>query len=186
MKSLTFRLSIFICLFFSSSFVSALSVRSLDIRQMVNLSERIFRGTVVDITVDDDQYESGRLVEYTTFKVEECLKGDCDNKVVVKQLPDKQYGVPRYEKGKTYFMFFHGDSAKTGLSSPVGVWQGLFPLEKKNGAWVLPTLKSNPTVSKSLKKDWKALSLPGSADQAIAQGDYESFRAAVKNILEAK
>jgi hypothetical protein len=74
-------------------------------------------------------------MEYT-FRVERGLKGvQAGDQVVFRQFQAAQGravgipGLPRFSKGNEWLIFLHGDS-RIGLTSPVGMEQGLFRLEK--------------------------------------------------------
>lgn len=113
----------------------ATSVRMLNLVEMVQLSDRIFWGVCLDAQEKTDSATGLTLMEYT-FRVERGLKGvKAGDQVVFRQLQSAQsgavgiVGLPRYSKGKEWLIFLHGDS-RIGLTSPVGMEQGLFKLER--------------------------------------------------------
>lgn len=152
MKRVTlFLLTIIIGQFFSP-LAFGLSVKSLNLNQLVGFSDRIFRGKLVDTQVADDRDESGMLVKYYSFDVDECIKGICGKSITIKQVANPRLGLPDYEKGATYLLFLPPDSERTGLVAPVGVWQGQYELVKKDGKWTMPTMSQNVGLTRSLTK----------------------------------
>lgn len=116
----------------------ATSVRMLNLVEMVQLSDRIFWGVCLDAQQKTDSATGLTLMEYT-FRVERGLKGVKNgDQVVFRQFQAAQGrsmgipGLPRYSKGNEWLIFLHGDS-RIGLTSPVGMEQGLFRLEKMQG-----------------------------------------------------
>lgn len=146
-----FQILVFLLLVLGAGVPTAhgLSVKSLSLAQMVELSERIFKGTLLEVTVDRDTFESGHMVNYYTFKVDEVIKGDLEDQVVIKQLAQGPRGLPEYEVGQTYLLFFPEDSDRTGLVAPVGIWQGQHRMTQVNGEWVIPGLTQNSRLIQS-------------------------------------
>lgn len=176
-KTKLFFLFIFFTLSLSSSFIWGLSVKSLTLKQMVDLSDRIVRLTVTDIRYGE---EGGRPVKYITGSVDEWIKGNGSDKLVFAQLAEtsedagdlkvsSRQGLPTYEVNKTYLLMLAGDSETSGLTAPIGIYQGHMMLEKLNGKWVVPSLKTRPALIKALGK-------PGNS--------YDDLKSAIKNILE--
>lgn len=113
----------------------ATSVRMLNLVEMVQLSDRIFWGVCLDAQEKTDSSTGLTSMEYT-FRVERGLKGvKAGEQVVFRQFQAAQGramgipGLPRFSKGNEWLIFLHGDS-RIGLTSPVGMEQGLFRLEK--------------------------------------------------------
>ncbi len=176
-KTKLFSLFIFFTILFSSPFAGALSVKTLTLKQMVELADRIVRLTVTDIRLGE---EGGRTVRYITGDVDEWIKGSGSDTLVFSQLPDtgesagdiqvsSKMGLPSYEVGKTYLLMLAGDSENTGLTAPIGIWQGHMVLEKQNGKWVVPSMKTRPSLIKALGK---------------STNSYDDLKSAIKTILE--
>lgn len=168
------KLLLFTSIFFviSSPFVSALSVKPLTLKQIVSFSDVVFKGTVLEIKVDKDIYESGYLVKYYTFQVQDCLKGDCGETITIKQLAKGPAGLPQYEFGKTYLMFIPEATEKTGLVAPVGIDQGVYPLKKSGEKWTIPSLRKNSMSVKTLNVNQTSIN------------DYETFKALITSLVE--
>lgn len=151
----------------SSSPAYSFSVKALTLTQLTQLSERIFKGKVLEVSTDVDQYESGLPVRYFSFRVDDCIKGKCGTQITIKQVAGGRNGLPGYSAGQTYLLFLPEDSEKTGLVAPVGIWQGIYPLRQQNGRWLL-------------KK--------GAANASILRGeiDYESFKQAILDIIKGE
>lgn len=177
-----FQIFVFLFLFLGWALPGAhgLSVKSLSLAQMVELSERIFKGTLLEITTDRDTFESGHVVNYYTFRVDEVIKGDLEDQVVIKQLADGPRGLPEYEKGQTFLLFFPEDSDRTGLVAPVGIWQGQHRMTKVNGEWVIPGLTQNSRLIQSAPKSLvKGLVLSSSPASDIK---YESLKKLLQQV----
>lgn len=172
MKSL--KLLLFTLFFFviSSPFAQALSVKALTLKQIVSLSDVVFKGTVLEIKVDDDSYESGHLVKYYTFQVQDCLKGDCGETITIKQLAKGRIGLPDYKPHKTYLMFIPAATERTGLVAPVGIDQGVYLLKKSGGKWTIPSLRKNSISMKTLNVNRTSID------------DYETFKSLIINLVE--
>ncbi|MDO8520251.1 MAG: hypothetical protein Q7T11_08840 [Deltaproteobacteria bacterium] len=126
----------FISLLISSPIAQALLVKQMTLRQVTHSSERIFRGTVLDSSLENDAEESGRIVRYFTFRVDECLKGACGSKITFKQWAGGER-LPEYDVGKDYLIFLPEESRRTGLVAPVGIMQGVYPLTRSQGRFLI-------------------------------------------------
>src|SRR3989338_5752348 len=151
MKLFNFFLLRAIFIFFSSPFARAVTVKPLNLQQLTRMAPRIVQVTLDDKQVEYDDEESGRLVVYYTFKVNECIKGTCSDHLTIKQIAQGtsaegpvtariNLGLPEYDVGKTYLLFLANDSPRTGMTAPMGVYQGHFPMEKQEDKWVIPGL----------------------------------------------
>lgn len=116
----------------------ATRVRMVNLVEMVRLSDRIFWGVCTDAREKSDDPSGLTVMEYT-FQVRRGLKGvQAGDQVVFRQFQAAQGrafgipGLPRYSKGNEFLLFLHGDS-RIGLTSPVGMEQGLFRLEEMEG-----------------------------------------------------
>lgn len=115
--------------------LAATTVRRVNLFEMVELADRVFAGRCLSAQPMIDPGTGYPIVEYT-FLVQEGMKGVTDGqRVVFRQISDGEgkaggvHGVPRYHQGQEVLLFLHGDSS-IGLTSPVGLAQGLFRLEK--------------------------------------------------------
>ncbi len=156
--------------------VWAMSVKTLTLKQILGFSDKVFRGTVIDIKVEDDVYESGRLVKYFTLAVDECLKGTCGETVTFKQLANAPIGLPTYNLGENYLLFLPEATEKTGLLAPVGIQQGTYSIVEANGRLVVPALTKS-VVS-------KGLGLAKGSKSLANTGDYESFKNEILNTMK--
>ncbi len=180
-KNIAFGLALASLVLFSGP-SRALSVKTLTLSQIVDFSDIVFRGTVLDTSTQMDTYESGFLVKYYTFQVDECIKGSCDSKVTIKQIANEKMGLPEYQIAKSYVMFLPIASEETGLVAPVGIWQGAYSLTQDNGRLIVPSLIKN---SRALKN----LALTGSTKVPLSllvsqTGDYESFKALIVETMK--
>ena len=117
----------------TASLLQGATVRVVNLVEMIALADRIFVGQCV--SREQKTLESGRfqIVEYV-IRAEHGIKGvNTGQEVVVRQFGpiDSQVipGIPSYQKGKKMLIFLYGDS-RLGLTSPVGLGQGIFYLEK--------------------------------------------------------
>jgi hypothetical protein len=116
---------------------SAMSVIPLYLDELVDRSRVAFEGTCVDNRIEREA-ASGLVVTYTTFAVNDRLKGGVPATLVIKQIGGQipgeglQYdvpGVPRFTPGEDYVVFLAGVSP-AGFSSPLGLGQGRFQVRR--------------------------------------------------------
>jgi len=109
------------------------SVRDLYLEEIIDDANIAFQGTVTENRVARDP-ESHRIVTYTTFLVQDVLKGNVESTHTIKQLggalPAENIGYKvdvrtTFNVGETYVVFLYGKS-QVGFSSPVGSVQGNF------------------------------------------------------------
>ncbi|MDH5232025.1 MAG: hypothetical protein OEZ58_21310 [Gammaproteobacteria bacterium] len=140
---MTIRIIISLILLSTISFNStAASVLPLDINQVNNQASRIFHGICISNETGFDE-ESGQTVTWSTFDIIENIKGPANEKnYVLKQIGGldsengivfEVHGIPKFTVGNEYVLFLYGKS-KIGLSSPVGLQQGHFPVNHANGS----------------------------------------------------
>ena len=119
----------------TAPFLIATSVRTVNLEEMVNLSERVFRGRC--LSVEAINHRSGMAVSEYTFEVLEAIKGVRPGEEIVFRQVDATgrgrlpgiIGMPAYPKGREILLFLHGDS-QIGLTSPVGLGQGVFAVDR--------------------------------------------------------
>jgi len=106
----------------------ATSVRPLELEELVKQSHQIFVGRVVDVQQGTLSGTGFNYIEYT-FSVDEWVKGGSSRTVKVRQLarPMVIPGLPSYKKGQDLLLFLHRAS-EIGLTSPVGMQQGYYPV----------------------------------------------------------
>lgn len=129
-KGMTQRI-FFLLLFLVTGSADAISVRPVNLTEMVLSSDRVFLGKVVGIAEIYDSRLSTNVTVYT-FSVLEGIRGTkTGGTVQVRQIGghSRKYspvpGLPVYRKGQEVLLFLHGDS-RFGLTSPVGLSQGVF------------------------------------------------------------
>ena len=94
-------------------------------------------GRVVDVRSGTDA--NGLAVTWTTFDVEETVKGTAAGRRTVKQIGGadgaafRVPALPRYRVGEELLLFLHGES-RAGFTSPVDLGQGCFSIVRKDGA----------------------------------------------------
>jgi hypothetical protein len=119
----------------------ATTVLPLDLAALTDAADRVFMGKVVAMRSGRDGH--GLPVTWTTFRVEESLKGALPETLEIKQIGTEApladgaiYRVPalpRYQVGDEVILFLHPDSA-AGFTSPVGLGQGRFRIHHHAGA----------------------------------------------------
>ena len=171
-------------IFFSSSFAWGVMFKSLTLSQMVAIAPRILLFTVTDQRLEYDQYESKLYVNYVSGNVAEWIKGAGADTLTFKQIADvkddnwdgtqasMRHNLPQYTTGQTYLLFLAGDS-EIGMASPIGGAQGVIPVQKENGEWVL----SGQT--KALSKAQLGL-----GTTKTTKNRYEDLKSVIKTLLE--
>jgi hypothetical protein len=113
----------------------ATSVLPLYLDEIVDQSATVFQGTCLENRSARDP-ATGMIVTYTTFQVQEALKGKPGATHTIKQvggeLPGEGVGfrvhsVPTFVVGESYVVFLAGVS-DLGFSSPIGLGQGRFSI----------------------------------------------------------
>ncbi|HSR49501.1 MAG TPA: hypothetical protein VLV83_01660 [Acidobacteriota bacterium] len=119
-----------VLLIFAASSAWATQVKPVNLQKMVEQAERIFMGACVK--VEEVTLPSGMKATQYTFRVRRGLKGvDAGDTVTFRQLHSNNRqavsipGLPRFKKGQDSLVFLLGDS-RLGLTSPVGLQQGVF------------------------------------------------------------
>ena len=119
--------------------IHAASVRPMDLDAVVDDAAIVFQGRATESRSAVEA--SGEIVTYTTFQVEEPIKGPVGMTHMIKQIGgrvgDKVYkvdGIPSFSPGQRYVVFLYGVSAQ-GFSSPVGLAQGRFDIVARDGVF---------------------------------------------------
>jgi len=128
---------------------AAISVRAVDLEDMVGSANRIFLGKVVGASTFYDSRISCDVTIYT-MAVLEGIFGTSKGETITFRQVGNQYGrnnqvigIPVYRKGEDVLLFLHGDS-RHGLTSPVGLHQGVFhPVGRDNGKKVYMNRSGN-------------------------------------------
>lgn len=109
----------------------AMSVLPLYLDEIVNDAAIAFQGKSLENHSERDP-QTNSIVTYSTFEVQEVLKGEVGATHTIKQIGGKLHGeinqttgVPTFTVGESYILFLYGVSA-SGFSSPVGLGQGKF------------------------------------------------------------
>ena len=117
-----------ICFFLISDLILGTSVRVVNLVEMVSLADRIFLGQCVSFEDVVDPVLQMPVTEYR-FVVQQGIKGvGTGEEILVRQIGGI-FDIPRYQKGERLLIFLHVDS-QLGLTSPVGMGQGIFQVEK--------------------------------------------------------
>ncbi len=119
---------------------AATTVLPLDLEALTNAADRVFMGRVVAVHSGRDGH--GLPVTWTTFTVEETLKGALPKTLEIKQIGAETpladgaiYRVPalpHYQVGDEVVLFLQPDS-REGFTSPVGLGQGRFRIRHEPG-----------------------------------------------------
>ncbi len=108
----------------------AISVETVNLQRMVGMADRIFYGRCLE-AVESVESQLGLPVVRYRFQVLEALKGAVTGEVVeFRQLSGSNRqiaipGMPGFRKGQLALVFLRPDS-RLGLTSPVGLIQGIF------------------------------------------------------------
>ncbi|MFQ5740744.1 MAG: hypothetical protein ACE5JX_17210 [Acidobacteriota bacterium] len=112
----------------------ATSVRTVNMADMVRYADRVFRGRCLSVT-RTDAVAGFAALEYT-FEIVEGIKGvRTGDTIVFRQVQSGRGtlgaipGIPHYQSGQEIVLFLHADS-RIGLTSPVGLSQGVFRLRR--------------------------------------------------------
>ncbi|MBI2822654.1 MAG: hypothetical protein HYX74_10545 [Acidobacteria bacterium] len=116
--------------------ILATSVRALELEDVVGGSYQIFLGRLIAVRQGSIQDFDLTYTEYT-FAVSDWIKGGGNQTVSVRQLGRSGGvglipGIPSYKKGEEVVLFIHRPS-QIGLTSPVGMQQGYYPVERDSG-----------------------------------------------------
>ena len=171
----------------------ATSVRSINLKELVNSSEYVFKGTII---AKDTVEENGYFATYYTASVSDCIKCPSapeNNRIVWKQIAQGEYTLngerirqnfrfPTYNRGGTSLFFLSEPHPKTGLTAPVGLYQGVFEVKTSNdGQETIPQLKSRTQqLSKGLKNSNQDKFLRFQLNAATEDQSYDHFRSMIE------
>ncbi len=119
---------------------AATVVERMSLERVVKESALIVHAQVLDVRSGRDA--DGLAATWITLAVTRTLKGPHRDRLVVKQfgvaepLPDgvlvRVAGLPRWTPGEETVLFLRGESRR-GFSSPVGLAQGVYRVERRGG-----------------------------------------------------
>jgi hypothetical protein len=115
----------------------AATVRPVGLDEMIDTATTAFQGTCIENRTELDP-RTNLVVTYTTFAVEDVLKGSVPSTHTIKQLGGtlpgeglalRVEGIPTFVVGESYVVFLAGVS-EAGFSSPIGLTQGKFAIRR--------------------------------------------------------
>lgn len=153
----------------------ATTLARLSTEQLVDASDMIVRGQVVELWTERDEH--GRIWTRAQLEVSGVLKGDPALSAVVVDVPGGAYGgtidtvegAPRFSVGEEAVLFL--ELLDSGRLTPVGLVQGKFTVRMDPYARALIVQRS--TVPHGRAYDARFLPLPP-ADQRVALTDLEA------------
>ncbi len=160
----------------------AMTVLPLDLAALTEGAGTIFVGRVT--RVDPGVDERGIAAVWTTFAIEQALKGDPGRILTVKQLGTSLGpraalpSVPRFAPGESVLLFVHAPST-LGFASPVGLGQGTFRIREHDGRRVVVNDVANRNLDRAA---------PGAARRAVdpsADLPLDAFVARVRALVDA-
>ncbi|HEY2933172.1 MAG TPA: hypothetical protein VGK99_15635 [Acidobacteriota bacterium] len=160
----------------------ATSVRPLELEELVRQSNQIFVGRVVDMHHGTVAGTDFGYTEYT-FAVNDWVKGGSARTVKVRQLarPFLIPGLPAYKKGQDVLLFLHRPS-EIGLTSPVGMQQGYYPvIRAANGERVIRAGTMIPSVAR-LQAQAKGAAQPATREIPAGSLPLADFLALIRQI----
>lgn len=177
--------------------VWATHVKPVNLQDMVASADRIFLGAC--IKAEETTLPSGLTATEYTFQVRRGLKGvNSGDTVTFRQLhaSGRQSlsipGLPRFRHGQDTLVFLHGDS-KLGLTSPVGLSQGVFQVQQSNEGLVVVNGMGNSNLDYELPEiNVRSAGLAGrerqllSADQPIPLDTFASLVAKFERLNQQK
>jgi hypothetical protein len=153
----------------------ATTVLPLDLEGLTAAAGRIFQGRVIAVRSGRDGH--GFPATWTTFAVDEALKGTAAATIEIKQLGNRGAStdgnifrvpaLPSYAVGDEVILFLHPESAE-GFTSPVGLGQGRFRIRRGHGAPVAENDvgNTNLTTATTGASAPRSLTAPGNATAA--------------------
>lgn len=193
--------TLFVGFFVTSA--QATLVLPVSIHNIAKLSEHIFIGTCIGRKTELDEYESGQMVTWYTFRVDpdDWIKGESwtgDEMVVWKQLAQGNFKIDGqavhqnfhsrdFEVGKEYWVALPKPSS-VGLLFPLGLSQGSLEVQTdENGARRLPELKSRMKFLQhglDKKKSSKNLFLKSQVNTISDDDSVDNFKAVIQSAMD--
>lgn len=139
-RALTFLLVLSFSLLVSAEYKTHFLVKTFNLEEMVSAADRIFVGRLIRTKEGFIDARGGTIpITIYTFAVEEPIKGVRGKNLTIRQVghrsdPSSVFGhsAPHYREGETLMIFLARDS-DIGLTSPVGLGQGVFHVKKERG-----------------------------------------------------
>lgn len=129
-----------------------------DLEEITKEADRIFSGKCKEVKeIKYDEQSKLPIVQYT-FTIDKNIKGLKDKKEITFKQWKAISNENGYKKGKKYILFLHGDS-NIGLTSPVGLEQGLFEVYKEKTIIGFEELVINKLRNKGLTRNFKTQKL---------------------------
>lgn len=140
-KKLMFGLLVMVFIFASAQICSASSVVPVDLKKMSEKAEHVFYGKCTDVNVIED--ELGLVSTEVTYEIFRAVKGDyLKDHITFKVFGDASgesedematlIGMTLFQPGREDVLFLYEESP-WGFTSPIGLWQGNFPVVQENG-----------------------------------------------------
>jgi hypothetical protein len=156
----------------------ATTVLPLDLEALTAAAGCVFMGRVIEVRSGHDRH--GLPVTWTTFAVDEALKGTAAATIEIKQLGGdtstdgaiyRVPALPSYAVGDEVILFLHPES-REGFTSPVGLGQGRFRIRRGHGLPVAENDVGNTNLTAGAAAT-EALTAPGigGAGQAARSAD---------------
>lgn len=136
-----FRRFLLICALVAAASAHATVVLPLYLDEIIDKAAVAFEGTAIE-SHSEREFATGLVVTFTTFRVDDVLKGQVGSLHTIKQVGGtiaaegpkvRILGMPSYRVGQKYVMFLTGIS-QAGFSSPIGLQQGRFVVDDDGGA----------------------------------------------------
>lgn len=154
--------------------LSATKLLQMNLAQMLQNSDRVFAGTLMGVTETTVEVGGGhvRALAYT-FKVDQAFKGQFETRKGVqiaeiktigtlKQLENKRPpipGFPLFHSGQRYLLIVNPDGP-VGLTTTVGLGQGSFEIDGRQGHEVAKNLFNNAGLFRGMNVSGAAASGP--------------------------
>ena len=160
---------------------AAAQVRTLGLQEMVNSAGMIFSGRVTEVRGGRDAH--GDIVTYTTFAVEQGVRGVSGSWVTIKQYGGESDGlstrlqhVRYFQQGEKVMVMLY-PASELGFTSPIGLSQGVWQMTPA-GMVLGVTSKSLSGIESLLRKHQVAVNA-----QTIAMSA-ATFTALVRDIAQ--
>ena len=171
----------------------AASVRPLGLDEIIDGATTAFQGTCTENRTELDP-QTNMVVTYTTFSVQDVLKGNVLATHTIKQiggtLPGENLvyrvpGVPTFAVGQDYVVFLAGVSG-SGFSSPIGLEQGRFTVRAEGAKLMVGngrdfrdlTARMSPSLSPAAKAKIQQAAGP------VREMDLGQFKQLVRSHLD--
>jgi hypothetical protein len=178
----------------------ATKVKSVNLEKMIEEADRIFIGTCV--AAEEGSLPGSDIpITLYTFSVSERIKGAIGETLTIRQVGVRKPriqgdealvfripGMPVYQVGQEVVLFLAADS-QLGLTSPVGLMQGAFTVEERDGRKMLQNGFQNGGLFNNLPPETSARKWGLTEEEAglfsIQKGpmDHSTFIGVVKKMV---